>query len=208
MFLIIIARHKKGRIRLYLSLTFFLVFIIAISGTLTKQLGKYSDLAMPEISDFAGTKSENTFVFRILLLGERALLVLDHNPFIGYGFIHEDNATKHVRYIIGTETEDKKGIAFKTPDIAWANLVIYTGFTGVAVFIIFIISIIINYFKGINQVNLDKFYLPRLSFFLQIICCFMLMANSYMFTDGVQIPALILASYTYCCRQANLKQKT
>jgi len=207
MVMVLISQNKGNRVRLYFVLTSIMVLIavLVVSGALGDKLDKFADLAASGVSDIKGDSKgdENTFGFRMLLLAERSELVLSHNPFIGYGFIHEDIAAKQVKYIIGTANDDTGFPSFLTPDIAWANLLVYTGFTGVGVFIVFFVSIAVNFFR--NKVASDnEFYLSRLAFFMEIIVLVVLMADSSIFTDKLHIPSLMLASFTYCSRQAKL----
>ncbi len=150
----------------------------------------------------------DTFTGRIKTAEERFVLVLDKNPYFGFGFIHEEIVPPKIRnklrygsvistdeYLAMYKRNHPYVLALFTADIGWANVVLYSGIVGFSLLILFILCFIMNYIKNI-LVN-DKQYYVRLGAFLQFLVLVMLMFNGTPLTTLIQIPALLIAGYAY-----------
>lgn len=198
LFLVIQKKIKLNRIfftvfSIVLLLTVFGSFIPdAVTDRITD-----SFTALQEGSSYYSNK-DNNFSFRLLLLEERINMVTDSNPLFGYGFIHEDIAKRQLIWSIGTGNYEG-GIGFASADIAWANIVIYTGFLGLLLFLLFVFSVIFSYPLKIKKKWFGKSLFNNdsmmLAFYIQFIGMIILMTNSSVFTNQNQIVSLILSGY-------------
>ena len=174
--------------RIFLVTGIIIIFLTSGYGE------KYYELSKTGIEDIFWTSTSTgggTFGFRMAILEERALLVLDHNPVLGYGFLHEQSAKKYAPFTIGTWNEDDRGLSFKSADIAWANIIIYLGYTGLAIFILFWLFFVFDFLKRYK--NIGSF---QAALFFQMFFLFLLMWNGSAFTEFLQIPMISLAWYS------------
>jgi O-Antigen ligase len=158
----------------------------------------------------ANKGNEDTYTGRLSIAKERFLLVLVHNPIIGYGFIHEDDVPRALRaklkygsviytpqYIERYQAGYPYVLALHSADIGWADIMINTGFVGLALWIFLFAAIVINFYATARRTS-AVYYHARLAHFLQLIVGILLMFESNTFVTLVQIPAFILAGYWYC----------
>lgn len=154
----------------------------------------------------------DTFGGRLALAQERFGLVAEHNPIIGYGFMHEDNVPSAMRakfkygspiytpeYVEMYRHGQPYVLALHSADIGWADMVVNTGILGLFVFILILASIAFNYYSKSKIIESSAYHF-RLAFFLQTITLALLMFNGNTFIVLVQIPALMLAGYSYSSR--------
>ncbi|MGA1824851.1 MAG: O-antigen ligase family protein [bacterium] len=187
---------KVNRTVIGLYLAFILSIIIIPTGKLDKCINRTKSGVEAILGNEVKKGVPNTYQGRIALFGERAYMILKKNPIIGFGFIHEEILrARKIRVMVGN-IDDAGYIKMYSADFAWANIIVYTGFLGLTVFIFLIICFIINFFSSSKNNNND-FYFYRLSCFLQVITLIILMCNGDRFTSQVQIPFLMLAGYTY-----------
>lgn len=180
--------------------------VMVLYGNLSTSDNKYLSLIMSGIEDISGKDHQlNTFNLRTRILEERMDMVSAQNSFIGYGFIHEQIAYETLLFSVGTYNREIKRIAFASSDIAWANLLIYTGYVGVVLFTIIPIGLITNYMKIIRMQDKELAMMMRSSL-LAIVYLIILMMDSNVFTSNMQIPALFIAFYTFCARRFRLKE--
>ena len=197
----ILLFHKKLKLNKML-ITFFICTFSLILIIPTGKLDSFFDRAMTGLELVSNEKlelklkKEDTFHGRLAVLKERMQMVANKNIVLGYGFIYEEIAMRTLKYKTGTPHTITQQLAFFSADIAWANMFSYTGYVGVTIFVILILSVIANYFHN-KPKKLTKFFLLRLSFFLQFIYLVIVMLNGATFTLDVEIPCLILAGYTY-----------
>lgn len=153
---------------------------------------------------------EDTFSGRLALTKERLELVLEHNPFLGYGFLHEDKVPntlrvklKHGSVIYSPEYVQKYQnghpyvLALHSADIGWGDIIVNTGIIGLALFLTMLTSFVINYYRS-NKSNTASVHYLRLALFLQITTLTILMFNGNTFVVNVQVPSLMLAGYAFC----------
>ena len=199
--LIIENRLKIGRSVLVVYLVGCSLIFVLPSGRLDPVLERARSGidAVLTMGSYKKNVWQNTFTGRVALLEERVRLVAEKNPVVGYGFMHEDIAQKRLKIRIGTPHANGE-LGFFSADIAWANLVIYTGFLGVLVFVVFVLSLIIDYFRNIGRGAKSLYYI-RLSLFLQTLFQVVIMMNGSSFTNGVQIPCFLIAGYAYCSKR-------
>src|SRR5262245_38110956 len=156
----------------------------------------------------AGARNDDTYTGRLALAKERLELVARHNPFVGYGFIHEDDVPSALR------TKLKYGSVVYTPeyvdmyrmgypyvlalhsaDIGWADIIINTGIFGLILWVLFFTFFIRDYYGTATE---QQRYYARLGLFLQTIVGALLMFESNTFVSLVHIAAFMLAGCWYC----------
>lgn len=196
---IIQKRLKLNRIAMTL---FALIFFITAFGSFIPDtvIDRFTDsfTTLQKGSSYYSDK-DNNFTFRLLLLEERINMVADSNPLFGFGFIHEDIAKQQLKWSIGTGSSENS-IGFGTADIAWANIVIYTGFLGCTLFIVFIVIFLFSFpiragnylifMKGKTRCSLCI-----ITYYIQIIQMIILMFNSSLFTSNLNLISIILIGY-------------
>lgn len=159
----------------------------------------------------------DTFTNRLALAKERFEMVAAHNPLVGYGFLHEDHVPsslrKKLRYGSVIYTPEYVAryldgypyvLAFHSADIGWADVVVNTGFVGLALLILFMAVLIKAQYarrNGLNGLG-EETYNLRLAFFVQILAMALLMFESGPFVTLVQIPALLVAGHVSLSRGA------
>jgi hypothetical protein len=199
----------EGRLKINRSI--IVIYIVASTLVLVLPSGKLDSVLERAQSgiDMLFSKSSkksdfqrNSYRGRIALLEERVKMVATKNVIIGYGFMHEDIATKKVKIRVGTPQASGE-LGFFSADIAWANLVIYTGFLGVMVFVCFVLSLIVSYFRNIGRGRTGMYHI-RLSLFLQTLFQVVVMMNGSSFTSAVQIPCFLIAGYAYCSKRGDV----
>lgn len=216
--LFVLFRERKLEIKSAIVPVFLLIIFVPVlvyTGSLDRVIGRAASGLEILLTDKTKRNKTNsdTFSGRINLFQERVSLVVDHNPIVGYGFIHEDNVPRKLRNslksgsVIYTPEMVKKYqnghfyvLALYSVDIGWANLVIITGLTGFTIFLIFIVSFILSYRK--TRVDDLRVYHFRLAFYLQTVVLLLLMFNGSTFTNHVQISGMIIAGYIFCSRKS------
>lgn len=166
------------------------------------------DIVLSDRSSSSRTDVD-TFSGRRLLVMERTALVSEHNPIVGYGFLHESDVPQSLRnrfrygsVIYSPVMKEKYRfgypyvLALYSADIGWANVAINTGFVGSALFLLFVVTFLLSYSRS-HKINLALSHY-RTAFFVQTITLLLLMFNGNTFTSNVQIPALMIAGYLYC----------
>lgn len=154
--------------------------------------------------------NEDTYTGRLGIAKERFMLVLAHNPIIGYGFIHEDDVPRALRaklkygsviytpqYLERYQEGYPYVLALHSADIGWADLMINTGLVGLALWIFLFVVVVIDFYATARRTS-TAYYHARLAHFLQLVVGILLMFESNTFVTLVQIPAFILAGYWYC----------
>lgn len=144
----------------------------------------------------------DTFNGRIALVAERMEMVLEKNPLVGYGFMHERLSKEMgIRVRVGGLRPNSISKSVYSADIAWGNIVVYTGVLGLLLFVIFLSTVGFSYFLAGQKGNSDRDNL-RIAFFIQFFGQVLLMFNGNNFTNLLHIPMVMLAGYTLCSRQA------
>jgi hypothetical protein len=142
----------------------------------------------------------DTYHGRIALVTERLEMVMEENPLVGFGFMHERLAKDMgIRVRVGGLRTDGYSKSVSSADIAWGNIVIYTGIMGLLLFSMFLLAVAFSYLRGGRGVDDDRHYL-RLAFFVQFFGQVALMFNGNNFTNLLHIPMLMLAGYAFCGR--------
>lgn len=204
--LAILSRYGRLRMNRLLATTvilYLLVLIVVPTGLLGPVFARWEE----GVQSLGTVKSENadeetdTFSMRLLLLEERMAMIEKKNPITGFGFIHEEIAKKTLRWRIGTG--DRVSIGFASGDIAWANLVIYTGYGGTLIFSAWAISFLFSLppRAQLSPATDNPPLVYMLAAYLGTLALLILMLNSSMFTTIVQIPCFTIAAYRRC-RQA------
>ena len=170
------------------------------------------DILLPGDSTRSG-HNVDTFTNRLALAKERIEMVAAHNPLVGYGFLHEDHVPsslrKHLKYGSVIYTPEYVAryldgypyvLALHSADIGWADVVINTGFVGLALLILFMAALILAQYTRRKRLD-EETYNLRLAFFLQILAMVLLMFESNPFLTLVQIPALLAAGHASLSRE-------
>lgn len=192
---------KDKRFYFTKSVYFFIAILMVVFATLmTPKMDAFIERAATTLTTVFQLREEtrkinvqeNTFSLRIFILKERLALVAHHNPFLGYGFIHEDRAHNEVNFHYGTFDRKVGRLGFWSADIGWSNIVIYTGFLGLFLFSAFIFLYLSHHYR--LQISNPRLYILNLSYFLAFLLMFIIMIDGPTFTRYVQIQMYILAA--------------
>jgi hypothetical protein len=198
-----------------------LIMVAVGAGVADKVLARAASglnvLNAAESGTYAGHKADDTFTGRIGLAQERFMLAAAKNPIIGYGFIHEDDVPSDVRgglkfgtplggtaadptaYLRAAEYTSVFVLGFYTPDIAWPNFVIATGWIGVLLLIALLLTFDIGHYRD-RRIDVHSEYALRTGLFLQMAAMTVLTLDGAVFWSGTHIPAFILAAYSMAGR--------
>jgi hypothetical protein len=190
------------------------VTVLAVSGVAGRVVGRAANgLQMLESdSSTSGQRKDDTFAGRLGLAAERFSLVWAQNPVVGYGFLHEEDVSADLRNGLrygtplgGTAADptafsrnDADGhytLAFYSADIAWANVVIMTGYVGVVLLIALMLTFVLEHYRNVDGIH-PMGYAVRIGLFLQLVMTFLLMFDGDSFYGNLQIPAFLLAGYS------------
>lgn len=104
--------------------------------------------------NYVGLARQNSFMFRIALIAERADYLLKKPNLLlqGVGAMHEDTAQKKFDFLVGTGGYDEvKHCDVKSQldsiDVVWGPLLIRYGFLGLALHLFVVIWMIISFYK-------------------------------------------------------------
>ena len=215
-FVLLFLLQLRGQLRV-MSTAIFLALVL-VSGTVVIA-GGWADRVMERAVSalevvWGGRGSSSatdvdTFSGRRLLVKERTALVSEHNPIVGYGFLHESDVPESLRQrfrygsvIYSPDMKEKYRfgypyvLALYSADIGWANVMINTGFVGSALFLLFVGVFLLSYSRSYKINSTLSHY--RTAFFVQTVTLLLLMFNGNTFTSNVQIPAFMIAGYLYC----------
>jgi hypothetical protein len=182
------------------------------SGNADKVVERFTsavELVMGQTSK-TNKNNEDTYTGRVGIAKERFMLVLAHNPVIGYGFMHEDDVPRALRakleygsviytpeYVERYKAGYPYVLALHSADIGWADIMINTGLVGLALWLVFCAVFIANFYMTARRTP-AAYYHARLAHFLQIVVGMLLMFESNTFVNLVHIPAFLIAGYWYC----------
>ena len=212
LFLLQLRRRLKVTSVVIFLVTVLLGVTVLIAGGLADRVLDRAASGLALVLDKHETRSKediDTFTGRLLLVQERFSLVAEHNPIVGYGFLHENDLSASLRsnlkYGSIASTPEmmeqyRNGhpyvLALYSVDIGWGDIALNTGFVGFFLFLLFVAAFLLSYKKLKNDYPPLSHY--RLAFFVQTITLLLLMFNGDTFTKSVQIPALMIAGYWYC----------
>lgn len=204
----------RGRLKPSSAIVFAALMLVSVaavigSGVADRVIGRATS-ALDVLMAKRGTESDvDTFTGRLRLVEERMILVSDHNPFVGFGFLHEEDVSPSLRSrfrygsVIYTPAMKEKYagghpyvLALYSADIGWANIVVNSGFVGSGLLLLFIVTLILSYKKE-NKID-PTFSNYRVAFFVETITLLLLMFNGNTFTNNVHIPAFMIGGYLYC----------
>ena len=212
--LLTLKAEKKLNIRaaiILLSTSAFCVALLLFGGWGGKVLSRATSGIEILLSNAStGTPYDiDTFGGRLALAQERFDLVAEHNPIVGYGFIHEENVPSAMRaklkhgsviytdeYVAKYQQGNPYILALHSADIGWADIVVNTGFLGLLIFTLVLGSVALSYYNNPKMIDSSAYHF-RIAFFLQIFTLALLMFNGNTFVVLVQIPALMLAGYSH-----------
>lgn len=119
----------------------------------SSKLSLYSAFEDLKSGNYLEVASQNTFMFRIALIAERANYLLQNPEYAiqGVGAMHEDTSQKKFNFIVGTHNLDEKGnditCQLNSIDVAWGPLLIRYGFGGLILHLFIIIWLIVSFYK-------------------------------------------------------------
>ncbi len=208
---------KASSVVLVAAAGLLLLIGLFASGAADKVSGRvlsgFELLGSPD-STLEGKKKGDTFNGRLGLAAERFSLVWEKNPLIGYGFIHEDDVPSELRSrlrfgtVLGGTAADPTAysrsyeftshyvLGFYTADIAWADIIISTGWVGVALFGTFTVTFIVGHFRRRSGIDAAGYAIGN-GLFLQVVTMFLLTVDGNNFYTAVHIPAFMLAGYAF-----------
>lgn len=174
----ILMRKYKILFKLVL-ISFFIVImcwpVLSYRFSSTNTLGDIeSAINIEKVSMYDPEDSEGSFTFRIAMLYERIIYLLDTNKVLcGCGFIHEQSSYTRslMNFRIGTisEINGSPAITFiETPDMTWLTILMRTGIIGLIIILILYFNIFISLYKSkkifFKSVSLWVIYLLLVSF--------------------------------------------
>ncbi len=159
---------------------------------------------------------DDTFTGRLGIVAERAALVAQYNPLMGFGFLHDDLVPRDImrglKYgsVIYTEDYVKRyaagypyTIALHSADAGWADMILDTGFVGLALFAAAILLFIVGQLRARPPPG-DAFYWG-LAFFTQTMLFVVLMIESNPFVTNVQMAGFMIAGYVAIRRNSQAR---
>lgn len=208
--LLVDRKLSAGATALQLCVAVIGLGALFFAGALDRVIGRVAS----GIDILAGQSSHSehdvdTFSGRLALAKERFELVAQHNPLVGYGFIHEDNVPANLR------NSFKYGSIIQTPayreryalgypyvlsllsvDIGWVDIVVKTGIVGFGLFIFFLAAILFSYFRRMPAD--PQLYHFRLACYLQLGVSVLTMFNGNPLVGHVQLASFMLAGFLFC----------
>ena len=104
--------------------------------------------------NYVGLARQNTFMFRIALIAERADYLIEHPSLTlqGVGAMHEDTAQKKYNFLVGTGGYDEVKHSdvvsqLDSIDVVWGPILIRYGFLGLALHLSIVIWMITAFYK-------------------------------------------------------------
>lgn len=190
----------------------FMAFVVLVStGELDKMISRTLSGLQLITGDVGQNfqerkKKDDSYTGRLSIVQERFAMVMQANPLMGYGFVHDDIAYNQLKLrphsgSIRADKYDYKysndfNLTIYSADATWGNILINTGITGFAILLIFVISVVVTSFR--RNFNNSALYYYQCAFFLQFIYTVISTIASSAMSSGVQIPCLALAGYTIC----------
>jgi hypothetical protein len=193
-----------------------LVFVLLASGIAQKVGGRAASglsLLTSSESSTSHKQKDDTFSGRLGLAAERFSLVWAHNPVFGYGFLHEDDVPAEVRNslrygtVLGGTAADPEAysrdyeftghyiLGFYTADIAWADIVISTGWAGAALLIAFMVIFVLEHYRE-RAINHPMGYPVKTGLFVQVVIIMLLTFDASYFYSTMHVIAFLLAGYS------------
>lgn len=210
------GRLKPSSVIIFGAIALLSLAVVIGSGVADRVIGRATSAIDVLVSKRGPGSDVDTFTGRLRLVKERMALVSEHNPFVGFGFLHEGDVSPSLRsrfkygsVIYTPQMKEKYAVghpyvaALYSADIGWANIVVSSGFVGLGLFLLFMLAFIFSY-KNENRIDpacLDY----RVAFFIQTITLLLLMFNGNTFTNNVHIPAFMIGGYLYCNTKKRIK---
>jgi hypothetical protein len=211
------GRLKASSLMLTVGLGALLIVVAVAAGLADKVFDRVASglsvLGSVESTSAPGRKSDDTFSGRIGLMQERFSLASAKNPIVGYGFIHEEDIPSDTRsrlkfgtplggtaadptlYARAAAYSSVQMLGFYTPDIAWPNFVIATGWVGTLLLMGLLVIFVISHYRN-RRISYASEYAVRTGLFLQIVWMTILTFDGSLFWSGTHIPAFVLAGYS------------
>lgn len=215
------GRLKATSLIMAVSLGALLIVAAVAAGVADKVLDRaasgFSVLGSVEATSAPGRKLDDTFSGRLGLMQERFSLASAENPIVGYGFIHEEDVPSEVRsrlkfgtplggtaadptlYARAAAYSSVQMLGFYTPDIAWPNIIISTGWVGVLLFVTLLTTFFIGCCRRMG-IEHPMGYAVRTGLVLQMVTMSLLTVDGPVFWSAVHVPAFILAGYSLTLR--------
>jgi hypothetical protein len=132
---------------------------------------------------------------------------------VGYGFIHEDDVPAELRNtlkygtVLGGTAADPEAysryyditghyiLGFYTADIAWADIVISTGWVGALLLVVLMVTFVVEHYRK-RDIDHPMGYPVKMGLFLQIVVMILLTFDGSYFYSTMHIVAFLLAGYS------------
>jgi hypothetical protein len=211
------GRVKASSLMLAGSLGALLIVVVVAAGLADKIVDRaasgLSVLGSVESASAPVRIADDTFSGRLGLMQERFTLASARNPIVGYGFIHEEDIPSEVRsrlkfgtplggtaadptlYARAAAYSSVQVFGFYTPDIVWPNVIISTGWVGVLLFVMLLVTFFIGSRRRSGAEH-PMGYAVRTGLILQMVTMSVLTFDSPVFWSAVHVPAFILAGYS------------
>lgn len=206
----------RGQVKASSAVVFVAIVLVSLaaiigSGVAERVVGRATS-AIDILASKRGAGSEvdvDTFTGRLRLVEERMAMVSERNPWVGFGFLHEEDVPQSLRsrfkygsVIYSPAMKEKYAsghpyvLALYSADIGWVNVIVNSGYVGLGLLLVFIVTLMSSYKKE-NKID-PALADYRIAFFVQTITLVLLMFNGNTLTNNVHIPALMVAGYLYC----------
>jgi hypothetical protein len=193
-----------------------LIVVLLVAGVAQKVGGRAaSGLSLLNSTESSSThkQKDDTFTGRLGLAAERFALVWEHNPLVGYGFLHEDDVPSELRNSLkfgtalsGTAADPEAYsryyevtghyvLGFYSADIAWADIAISSGLVGTALLIAFMAAFIVDGHRT-RRADHPQGYAVKAGLFLQTVIMMILTFDGSYFYSTMHVVAFLLAGYS------------
>lgn len=203
LFMLLLLEHRLVVSRVTAAFVVMLIGLAALLATDTMQravargLSGFNIVIGREIAT-DHKHDGDTYHGRIALVAERLEMVMEENPLVGFGFMHERLAKDMgIRVRVGGLRTDGISKSVYSADIAWGNIAIYTGFMGLLLFIMFLAAVPLSFPRRSRRTD-DGLSALRIALFVQFFGQIVLMFNGNNFSNMLHIPMFMLAGYAFC----------
>lgn len=147
------AKHKFSIILVALLAFPFVNSLLSSRSENEHSTNLSSTLLYLKSKDYYGLSGENTFMFRIALIAERADYLINHPNLMmqGVGAMHEDTAQKKFDFFVGTggiNSSNRKYVAqLDSIDVVWGPLLIRYGFIGLVLHVFIVMWMVFEFYK-------------------------------------------------------------
>lgn len=155
---LLLDRKVKYKVQIMIAAICIFPFVNSLLSSRSEASHETSSFDVPvwnyiSQGDFQGLAVQNTFMFRVAMIAERADYLINNpaNMLQGVGPMHEYTAQKKLHFIIGTATSDGRGYLVPSQvesiDVAWVPILIRYGLGGLAIHLTVILVMIVKFYR-------------------------------------------------------------